>query len=42
VARLLTTLLKKDSFSWTPKADRAFQDLKNALTTTPLLQLSEF
>jgi hypothetical protein len=42
VARPLTTLLKKDSFSWSPAADQAFMDLKHALTTTPLLHLPDF
>jgi hypothetical protein len=27
----LTTLLKKNAFSWTPAADQAFQDLKEAM-----------
>jgi hypothetical protein len=42
VARPLTALLKKDSFSWTLEADRAFQDLKHGLMTAPLLQLPDF
>jgi hypothetical protein len=42
VARPLTALLKKDSFSWTLEADRSFQDLKHALMTAPLLQLPDF
>jgi hypothetical protein len=39
VARPLTTLLKRDAFSWSSDADRAFQDLKQALIIAPLLQL---
>jgi hypothetical protein len=42
VARPLTALLKRDAFCWSPYADRAFQDLKQALTSAPLLQLLDF
>jgi hypothetical protein len=42
VARPLTALLKRDAFSWSSDADRAFQDLKQALITAPLLQLPDF
>jgi hypothetical protein len=42
VARPLTALLKRDAFCWSPDTDRAFQDLKQALTSTPLLQLPDF
>jgi hypothetical protein len=42
VARPLTALLKRDAFCWSPNADRAFQDLKQALTSAPLLQLPNF
>jgi hypothetical protein len=42
VAQPLTALLKRDAFSWSSDADRAFQDLKQALITAPLLQLPDF
>lgn len=42
VAAPLTVLLKKDSFSWSPSAHQAFNDLKRALMTAPLLQLPDF
>jgi hypothetical protein len=42
VARPLTTLLKRDSFRWSPEAEQSFQDLKKALMTVPLLQLADF
>jgi hypothetical protein len=42
VVRPLTALLKRDAFSWSSDADRAFQDLKKALITAPLLQLPDF
>lgn len=38
----LTALLKRDGFSWTDDAERAFLALKTALTTAPLLQLPNF
>jgi hypothetical protein len=42
VARPLTALLKRDAFCWSLDAERAFQDLKQALTSAPLLQLPNF
>jgi hypothetical protein len=42
VARPLTALLKKDAFSWSPAADRAFMDLKHFLKSASLLHLPEF
>jgi hypothetical protein len=42
VARPLTTLLKRYAFSWSPEAEQAFQALKQALITAPLLQLLDF
>jgi hypothetical protein len=42
VARPLTALLKCDSFRWSPKADQAFQNLKQALMSAPLLLFPDF
>ena len=33
----LMTLLKKYSFSWTPKATKAFEDLKQVMCIAPVL-----
>jgi hypothetical protein len=38
----LTTLLKKNSFTWTPAAAQDFQTLKMAMCTTPVLALPNF
>ncbi|XP_026459333.1 uncharacterized protein LOC113359994 [Papaver somniferum] len=38
----LTQLLKLDSFVWTPDATTAFNNLKKALTSTPVLALPDF
>jgi hypothetical protein len=38
----LTTLLKKNSFTWTPAATQAFQTLKTTMCTTPVLALPDF
>ncbi|XP_059315524.1 uncharacterized protein LOC132066177 [Lycium ferocissimum] len=42
ISKPLTDLLKKDSFSWTNKATEAFQELKTALTTAPVLILPDY
>jgi hypothetical protein len=42
IAAPLTTLLKKNSFTWTPATDQAFQTLKMAMCTTPVLALPDF
>lgn len=42
IARPLTDLTKKDAFHWSEKAQEAFENLKHALTTTLVLQLSNF
>jgi hypothetical protein len=38
----LTTLLKNNYFTWTPATDQAFQALKAAMCTTPVLTLPDF
>jgi hypothetical protein len=38
----LTALLKNNSFTWTPAATQAFQTLKMAMCTTPVLALLDF
>lgn len=35
-------LLRKQVFVWTPAATAAFEDLKQALLTTPVLRLPRF
>jgi hypothetical protein len=42
VAAPLTALLKREAFKWTEEAEEVFQLLKQALMTTPLLQLPDF
>jgi hypothetical protein len=42
VAAPLTALLKGSSFTWTSEAEGAFQALKHALMTAPLLRLPDF
>jgi hypothetical protein len=42
IAAPLTALLKKDGFSWNDKVAAAFQALKAAVTSTPILALPDF
>jgi hypothetical protein len=42
VAALLIALLKREAFKWTDEAEEAFKLLKQALMTSPLLQLPDF
>jgi hypothetical protein len=42
IATPLTALLKKNSFTWTPAAAQAFQNLKMAMCTTLVLALPDF
>jgi hypothetical protein len=42
IATPLTTLLKNNSFTWTPAAAQAFQTLNTAMCTTLVLALPNF
>lgn len=42
IAKPLTNLLKKKGFEWNAQATAAFEELKVAMTSTPVLQLPNF
>lgn len=42
LARPLTVLLQKKAFQWSDSAQQAFQQLKVAMSSTPLLSLPNF
>lgn len=42
VAAPLTSMLRRNSFSWNPESELAFERLKDALSNSPVLALPDF
>jgi RNase H-like domain found in reverse transcriptase len=42
LSKPLTDLLKKNGFKWNPQATMAFEKLKNALSSAPVLAMPDF
>lgn len=42
LAQPLTNLLQKNSFTWTEEAQKAFENLKKAVTEVPIMALLDF
>lgn len=42
IVKLLINMLKKNEFTWSIETEKAFEKLKKAMTTTPLLAMLSF